>query len=71
MNDPSSAAADQLFRTGLLDRLISLLANTKEIPVRKNVAIVLAKAMRNPTANTRVRELRGMEMLMSLGPQIA
>lgn len=71
MTDPSSAAAEQLFRAGLLDRLISLLANTKEIPVRKNVAIVLAKAMRNPTANTRVRDLRGMEMLMQLGPQIA
>lgn len=71
VNQPDSEAAKQLYAAGLLERLVSLLANTKETTVRKNVAIVMAKAMRNQAANERVRELRGMEMLMQLGSQIA
>ena len=43
---------------------------SQELAVRKNVAIVLAKAMRDPTAKERVRELRGIEMLVQLGPQL-
>lgn len=32
-------------KNGFLERLVSLLANTKELSVRKNVAIVLAKVL--------------------------
>jgi hypothetical protein len=38
--------------------------------VRKNVAVVLARAMKDPAAMEKVRELRGMEMLVQLGPQL-
>ena len=70
MDDPTSAAAKRLFGCGLLERLVALLANTQEMAVRKNVAIVLAKSMKDPAAKDRVRELRGIEMLMHLGPQL-
>lgn len=70
MEDPSSAAAKRLFGCGLLERLVALLANSQEIAVRKNVAIVLAKSMKDEAAKERVRELRGIEMLMHLGPQL-
>merc|ERR1711907_454302 len=69
LNDSSSQLARKLYESGLIDRLVSLLANTKEIVVRKNVAIVLAKASRDSQAKERIRELRGIEMLMQLGPQ--
>jgi hypothetical protein len=42
----------------------------QELAVRKNVAVVLAKAMRDDAAKARVRELRGIEMLVQLGPQL-
>jgi hypothetical protein len=54
----------------LLERLVSVLANVQDPSVRKNAAIVLAKAMRSETAKQRVRELRGIEMLMALGPKL-
>jgi len=43
---------------------------TQELAVRKNVAVVLARAMRDDAAKGRVRELRGIEMLVQLGPQL-
>lgn len=70
MDNAMSEPAQQLMKEGLLERLVSLLANTQELAVRKNVAVVLAKAMRDGRAKERVRELRGMEMLVQLGPQL-
>uniref|UniRef100_A0A7S2E3F9 Uncharacterized protein n=2 Tax=Octactis speculum TaxID=3111310 RepID=A0A7S2E3F9_9STRA len=62
--------ARQLYDAGFLERSVSLLANEKDLSVRKNTAVAMAKAMRCASANTRVRSLRGMEMLLHLGPQL-
>lgn len=70
MDDPIGSAAQRLIKAGLLEKLVGLLANTHELSVRKNVAVVLARAMKDPPAMERVRELRGMEMLVQLGPQL-
>jgi len=45
-------------------------ASSQDSAVRKNAAIVLAKAMRCDKAKERVRELRGIEMLVALGPKL-
>ena len=50
-----------------LERLVALFANFREQSVRKNVAVAIAKAVREPAAMARVRELRGMEMLVQIG----
>ena len=68
MDDPSSAPAQRLTAAGLLERLVAALANVSELAVRKNVAVVLARAMRHEPHKARVRELRGIEMLVQLGP---
>jgi hypothetical protein len=70
MDSPLSAAAQRLFQGGLLERLVSLLANNRDGAVRKNVAVVLAKAMRLDDVKDRVRALRGIEMLVNLGPML-
>ena len=74
MDDPAGPAAQRLIQAsaggGLLERLVALLANTQDMAVRKNVAIVLAKAMRHEPSKNRVRELRGIEMLVQLGPSL-
>jgi len=69
-DDPSSPLAKALLEKGLMEKLISLLANTRQMSVRKNVAIVMAKASRDREAMGRMRELRGNEMLMHLAPGI-
>jgi tetratricopeptide (TPR) repeat protein len=48
-------------------RFITLLRDSKDGPVRKNVAIALAKLTRNPKAMEQIKALRGMEMLRELG----
>jgi hypothetical protein len=63
---------------GLLDALIEALkltanADDKDmvgVTARKNVAVALAKFMRNTACSTRIRELRGMEILMQLGNKV-
>ena len=72
LDQPAGPAALQLYSAGLPERIVALLANSKDTSIRKNSAIVLAKAMQgHPPANERIRELRGMEMMMQLGNQIA
>lgn len=70
MDEATAPPAQRLIKAGLLEKLVGLLANTQELSVRKNVAVVLARAMKHPPAMERVRELRGMEMLVQLGPQL-
>ena len=65
-------AAEALCRCGAPERIVCALANYEkdgeERSARKNVAILLAKLVRaSPAAMARVRELRGMEMLVQLG----
>ena len=51
--------------------MVCALANYKEITVRKNCAVTLAKAMAaRPAAKERVRELRGIEMITTLGDKL-
>jgi len=50
-----------------IERFITLLRDSKDGPVRKNVAIALAKLTRNPKAMEKIKALRGMEMLRELG----
>mmetsp|Transcript_35124 Transcript_35124/g.81377 ORF Transcript_35124/g.81377 Transcript_35124/m.81377 type:complete len:1191 (-) Transcript_35124:133-3705(-) len=72
LDQSGGPAALQLYDAGLPERIVALLANAKDTSIRKNSAIVLAKAMQgHPPANERIRELRGMEMMMQLGNQLA
>ena len=65
------AVADTLIAREGLERLVCALANYKEIAVRKNAAVALAKAMAaRPAAKERVRELRGIEMITTLGDKL-
>jgi tetratricopeptide (TPR) repeat protein len=65
------AVADTLIKREGLERLVCALANYKEITVRKNCAVTLAKAMAaRPAAKERVRELRGIEMITTLGDKL-
>ena len=65
------AVADTLIQREGLERLVCALANYKEITVRKNCAVTLAKAMAaRPAAKERVRELRGIEMITTLGDKL-
>lgn len=54
-----------------VERIVCLLANAKDGPVRKNVAIVLARLMKGDAAAAeRIRDLRGMEMILQLGNRL-
>ena len=69
--DVRTAVADTLIKREGLERLVCALANYKEITVRKNCAVTLAKAMAaRPAAKERVRELRGIEMITTLGDKL-
>ncbi|KAJ1455083.1 hypothetical protein M885DRAFT_617649 [Pelagophyceae sp. CCMP2097] len=66
--DFSRPFAASLRAAGMLERLVSLMANYSEISVRRNAAVVLAKIIAlDATAKDRVRDLRGMEMITTLG----
>lgn len=53
------------------ERLVSLLANSNDGPVRKNAAIVIAKLVkRGGKVADRIRALRGMEMIVQLGNRL-
>ena len=58
----------QLRSAGTIERLVAAFANFSELPVRRNLAVLLAKIIAvDPTAKDVARELRGMEMLTTLG----
>lgn len=59
-------AIDQFLETDYLARLVETLKELDDGPARKNIAIVLAKLCTNPTVKAQVRQLRGLEILMSL-----
>lgn len=53
------------------ERLVSALANFKDHAVRRNCAIVLAKLIGSaPQCKDRVRQLRGLEMITTLGSDL-
>jgi len=53
------------------ERMVSLLANSKDGPVRKNAAIIIAKIVKGGGAVAdRIRALRGMEMILQMGNRL-
>ncbi len=54
----------------VIDSLVALLANAPDGPVRKNTAIVLARMAKDGRSMARIRELRGMEMLLQLNKRL-
>ncbi|KAH8061388.1 hypothetical protein JL722_4003 [Aureococcus anophagefferens] len=62
------AVAADLAAHGGIEKLVCCLANYKEMPVRRNCAVCLAKLMAiDKDLAPRVRELRGVEMITTLG----
>ena len=52
----------------LLERLVAAFANFKELPLRRNLAVHMAKIIAiDPSAKDRLRDIRGMEMLTTIG----
>mmetsp|Transcript_17135 Transcript_17135/g.52054 ORF Transcript_17135/g.52054 Transcript_17135/m.52054 type:complete len:281 (-) Transcript_17135:21-863(-) len=66
-----TAVADGLVEAGGVERLVCSLAHFKDLSVRKNCAVALAKVMAaRPESKDRVRELRGIEMITTLGDKL-
>ena len=67
-----SKVAAALVKAGGIERLVCALANFKELAVRRNVAVCMAKTMAvsDESVKERVRELRGMEMITTLGNKL-
>jgi len=65
-----AAWSDTLRALGVIDSLVTLLANAPDGPVRKNTAIVLARMAKDKSSLARIRELRGMEMLVQLNKRL-
>jgi len=57
-------------KSRLVERLITVLRDSDDGPVRKNAAICLAKLTRVPAAMEDIRKHRGMEMLRELGNRL-
>ena len=66
-----TAVADGVVEVGGVERLVCSLAHFKDLSVRKNCAVALAKVMAaRPESKDRVRELRGIEMITTLGDKL-
>jgi tetratricopeptide (TPR) repeat protein len=53
-----------------VEKLICCMASCTDIPVRKNIAIVLAKGSRIPDVREKVQHFRGMQMIVELQNRI-
>ena len=63
-----TAVAERLAAGDAVERLVCALANFKDMPVRRNCAVCLAKLMAAcPATKDRIRDLRGIEMITILG----
>jgi hypothetical protein len=49
-----------------VEKLICMMASCTDMRVRKNIAILMAKGCRIPSAKARIEELRGLQMLVEL-----
>ncbi len=75
---PEDAAAglpprpDALLAAGACEVLVEALkcAGDDNVPVRKNAAVALARLARHPAAHARIRDLRGMEILVQVSSQL-
>jgi hypothetical protein len=77
---PSPAVDAAVVGSGLVDAATRALiatanaldADATAVSARRNAAVALAKWMRRaPEAEARIRELRGMEVLMAIGGAVA
>lgn len=67
INDPM---IEEMAKMGLIENVIEVLKGAGDGPVRKNTAIVLARLCRHPKLNEKIRSLRGVEILMTLGKEL-
>ena len=71
VKDPHSTQANLLVEKGkLIETVIEIIRSTNEASTRKNAAITLARLAKDAGHMVKIRELRGMEILMSLGRSI-
>lgn len=71
VKDPTSTQANVLVSQGkLIETVIDVIRSTNQASTRKNAAICLARLAKDSGHMVRIRELRGMEILMSLGRSI-
>jgi hypothetical protein len=56
---------------GVVDGLLAVVKEVGEHPARKNAAVALAKMAKiHPACATRLRELDGIKVLLSLGKEL-
>ena len=70
VQDVSDPIVEEMAELGLIENVIEVLKGCNDGPVRKNTAIVLARLCRHPQLNTKIRALRGVEILMTLGKEL-
>ena len=71
VSDPTSAQVNILVSKGkLIETVIDVIRSTNDPSTRKNAAITLARLAKDPGHMVKIRELRGMEILMTLGRSI-
>ena len=71
VKEPNATAVyDLATRGGAIQTIINVIRSTNDASTRKNAAIVLARLAKSKELMVVIRELRGMEILMSLGRQI-
>lgn len=61
---------DLAIRGGAIQTVIDVIRSTTDASTRKNSAIALARMAKSTELMKVIRELRGMEILMTLGRQI-
>ena len=70
VQDVTDPIVEEMAELGLIENVIEVLKGCNDGPVRKNTAIVLARLCRHPKLNTKIRALRGVEILMTLGKEL-
>ena len=70
VQDVSDPIVEEMAELGLIENVIEVLKGCNDGPVRKNTAIVLARLCRHPQLNAKIRALRGVEILMTLGKEL-
>jgi len=70
VQDVTDPIVEEMAALGLIENVIEVLKGCNDGPVRKNTAIVLARLCRHPKLNTKIRALRGVEILMTLGKEL-
>ena len=70
VQDVKDPIIEEMANMGLIENVIEVLKGCGDGPTRKNTAIVLARLCRHPKLNEKIRQLRGVEILMTLGKEL-